>query len=60
MDQFIVLRLPRHGGKFADFFKTAGRQLPAGVAVDAGRVNEKVAGDIAIETFFGVCHERIR
>jgi hypothetical protein len=57
MDELAAFRLRRHGGKFADFLKTAGRQLPAGVAVDACRINEEVAGDIRVETFFRICHE---
>jgi hypothetical protein len=56
MDELTALRLPRDGGKFADFLETAGRQLPAGVAVDASRVNEKVASDVRVETFFWIRH----
>ena len=56
MQTLVTLRLDSHRGKLADLLKTAGRQLPAGVAVDAGRVDKEVARHIAVETFFGVRH----
>jgi hypothetical protein len=42
MEVFVTIRLMQDRRVFADFLKTVRRQLPAGVAVDAGRVDVKV------------------
>ncbi len=56
MNAVIAFGLRRDGRIFADFLEAAGRELPARIAVDAGPINEKVAGNIRIETFFRICH----
>src|SRR5687767_6491529 len=56
MQAFIALRLDRYGGTVAHFLKAVRCQLPAGIAVDAGRIDKKVALDICVETLFWIRH----
>src|SRR5688572_29179519 len=56
MQAFIALRLDRYGGTVAHFLKAVRCQLPAGVAVDTGRIDKKVALDICVETLFWIRH----
>jgi len=41
---------------FRPFGKDLGGQLPAGVAVDAGRIDEEIAGDVFAQSFVRVSH----
>ena len=43
-------------GKLADFLETCRRQLTARIAVDAGRIDKKIARDIGVESFCRVRH----
>src|SRR5688500_6774897 len=56
MQAFIAHRLDHYGGTFANFLKAIRCQLPAGIAVDTGRIDKKVALDICIETLFWIRH----
>jgi hypothetical protein len=52
LNMSIIGRLLGDRGKITDFLETRRRQLPAGIAVDAGRVDKKIACDIGVESFF--------
>jgi hypothetical protein len=52
----LIGRLCGDRGKIADLFETHRRQLPARVAVDAGRIDIKVASDIGVESLFLIGH----
>ena len=56
MQTFIARRLDHYGGTFAHLLKAIRCQLPAGIAVDTGRIDKKVALDICIETLFWIRH----
>jgi hypothetical protein len=52
----IIGRLFGNRRKLTNFFKTRRRQLPTGIAVDAGRIDKKVSCDIGVESFFFIGH----
>ena len=56
MSRSITGRLCGDRRKFSDFFETRRRQLSARIAVDAGRIDEKIARDIGVESFCRVRH----
>src|SRR5579884_754821 len=41
----------------ADLSKTFRSQLPAGIAVDTGRIDEEVSGDVGVQAFLDVGHD---
>ncbi len=56
MDQPIAFRLTDDRRMLAGLCKTSRGQLPAGVAVDTGGIDIKVARDIGIESFVQIGH----
>ncbi len=45
-------------GVLVTLCENPGCDLPTGIAVDAGRIHEEVAGDVFGQSFLGVCHYR--
>src|SRR5688572_9521565 len=58
MGMLLVDRLSSHRRKTPDFLEARRRQLPPGVAVDAGRIDKEVAGYIGIESFVLIGHRK--
>src|SRR4029077_4921515 len=56
MHKPLISRLLGDRGKITDFLETRRRQLSAGIAVDAGGLEKKVACDIGVESFFIIGH----
>src|SRR6185295_10393639 len=52
----MIGRLSRDRGKTTDFFKACRGQLPAGIAINASRIDKKVTCDIGVESFFLIGH----
>src|SRR5439155_19309509 len=51
-------RLGLDEGRFSGLTEDRRSDLPTGIAVDAGRVHEEIAGDVFGHTFSGGCHDR--
>src|SRR5687768_2636269 len=56
MRMLLIGWLFGHRGKIAYFLETCRRQLATRIAVNAGRIDKKVACDIGIEPFFSISH----
>jgi hypothetical protein len=56
MNMPLIGRLLGDRGEITDFLKARLRQLPAGIAIDAGRVDIKIARHIGVESFFLIGH----
>jgi hypothetical protein len=52
----FIDRLSGDCGKIADFLETCRCQLATRIAIDAGRIDKKVACDIGIEPFCLISH----
>src|SRR5205085_4116597 len=59
MSWTITGRLCGDRRKFSDFFETHRCQLPARIAVDAGRIDKKVSCDVGIKSFFLISHDTL-
>jgi hypothetical protein len=56
----MIGRLAGDCGKTTDFLKACRRQLPAGIAIDAGRIDKKIPCNIGVKSFLLIGHGQPR